>query len=115
MCVGAFFLTGSGGLGVFWCARPFLPLLRPSALLGPLRAGAAPSCLFVCLLSGFFPASAPPLFFAFCGFWPRVSWPLALVAFSLAQPPPVLFWRAWVGARFLLPSSSPLPPSLFLF
>ena len=124
VCVCSFFLAGSGaparwarfGEPHLSCDRLNLLLcLAPSGLGLPLPVG----------LFAFFPylfflfslrASAPPLFLAFSGCRPRVSWALALVAPSFPHPPCFsLFQPAWVGGCFPAALLFLRPPPLFFF
>ena len=96
--------------GAFWCASPFLWPFCPSALFGPLGAGVALSCPFVCLSRCF------PSFFPFPSRAPVVSGFLCFLSLgavrlgALRLPHPVFF-----PFCFLFPFRRPLVSGFPLF
>ena len=106
--------------GTFWCASPFSWPLCHSVLLSPLRAGVAPSCRSVCLLSvlyfvfGFSFLPPRPRCFLLCLVsGPGCPGPWRCVPRSPPTPLffPSLFFPSWFSSF----SPSPSLPSFFLF
>ena len=106
-CVCSSFLAGLGGsgvLGAFWCAQPFLWPLCRSALLGPLRAGVAPF-LLLCLrpFSLFFFASFPlRAHNVFCFIWFLAPVASGIRGFFSLSPPPVFSFLFFCAPPFSL-------------